>query len=202
VLTRERAARRDSTTRVLLRQHGFVAGAGPLDSAARSVADSIRASKEAERMTGMPRWMRQRMARGIRHVLRDGKTFGSDYKEQLPRLLFVLMPVFALLLALAYRSRKRRYPVHLIVALHLHAFVFAVLVLDETRAVFPWSPVRTGLKLVTALWLVAYVPLALRRVYGGRRRYAVARAALLAVGYSVVGLAAFSVLAFALLLAY
>ncbi len=199
----ERIVRRDSASRVLLERHGITTVApGALDAATRSAADSLRAFEQAEQMTAAPAWVRHRLALGIQHVMRDKKNFGSDYTAQVPRLLFVLMPAFGLLLALAYRSRKWRYPAHLIVALHLHAFVFAVLTIDEVRSLIPWPPLRTGLKIVTAMWLVGYVPLALRRVYGGRLRYAIARTLVLGGAYSLVGLLAFSILAFALLLAY
>ena len=40
------------------------------------------------------------------------------------RTLFVLVPVFALLLTLAYRNRRRHYPQFLYFALHFHAAVF------------------------------------------------------------------------------
>jgi hypothetical protein len=146
--------------------------------------------------------MRARLVHGITGVQRDKRGFGRNYTSQLPKLMFVLMPVSALLLALAYRSRRRRYPVHLIVALHLHAFVFALLALDQVRALIHWTPLAFALKAATVLWACAYLPLALRRVYGGRLRFAVLRTGVVLGEYAFVGAAAVTVLAFVLLLTY
>ncbi len=47
----------------------------------------------------------------------------------LPQTLFVLMPLFAVLLKITYIFKWRLYMEHLIVALHSHAFVFQSLLL-------------------------------------------------------------------------
>ena len=47
----------------------------------------------------------------------------------LPPTMFVLIPVFAILLKLFYVFRRRLYVEHLIVALHSHAFMFLSLLL-------------------------------------------------------------------------
>ncbi len=54
----------------------------------------------------------------------------------------------------------------------------------------------------TGLWMLAYLPLALREVYGGRLRDAIARSALLADEYVFVGLSAFMVMLLLLVLTY
>ena len=43
----------------------------------------------------------------------------------LPRVMFVLLPLFAWLVALAYRRVDRNYLHHLIFAVHVHAAWFA-----------------------------------------------------------------------------
>ena len=47
----------------------------------------------------------------------------------LPQVLFVLMPLFALLLKIVYVFKRRLYMEHVIVALHSHAFIFLSLFL-------------------------------------------------------------------------
>jgi hypothetical protein len=198
----DRARRSDSVSRATLRRHGATLSDAPLDSTLQATADSLRAADQTERYTAFPGWLRHRLARGVFHVMRDKKNFTTDIKQQTPRMMFVLMPAFALLLALTYRSRHKRYPAHLIVSLHLHAFAFAMLTLAELRQVVPWGPVRTALGWGIALWMVAYVPRALRGVYGGRLSWAIARSAFLAFAYSVVGLAAFLAMAVFLVALY
>jgi hypothetical protein len=75
--------------------------------------------------------------------------------------LFALMPVFALLLKLLYLGTGRRYGAHLLFALHANAFAFATLSL---QMILPsgWGFVHFAL----FAWMVAYLPLAMHRVYG------------------------------------
>lgn len=47
--------------------------------------------------------------------------------QRAPAVMFVLLPVFALLLQLVYLRQGRRYVEHLIIALHSHSFVFLAL---------------------------------------------------------------------------
>ena len=81
-----------------------------------------------------------------------------------PYAIFALMPVFAALLKLLYLGSGRRYGEHLLFALHTNAFAFLVLSL---LLVLPdWLPlVGFGL----GVWLVFYLPTAMRKVYGGGR---------------------------------
>lgn len=79
-----------------------------------------------------------------------------------PYALFALMPVFALLLKLLYLGSGRRYGAHLLFALHANAFAFAMMAL---QMVIPSS--LNFVHAVLAIWMIAYLPLALRRVYGG-----------------------------------
>jgi hypothetical protein len=157
---------------------------------------------QVQKLSALPPWVQHRLARGAHHVRRDNKNFSDEVTAQIPRLMFVLMPVFALLLAMAYRSRRKRYPTHLIVSLHLHAFLFAVLALNQLCTMLPWPGARSGLKLVVLVWILAYLPLALQRVYGGRRRYAALRAGMLGMEYSLVGSLSFALLGLILVLSY
>ena len=79
-----------------------------------------------------------------------------------PYALFALMPVFALLLKLLYLGTGRRYGMHLLFALHANAFAFAMLAL---QIALPSS--LDALHAALLFWMVAYLPLAMRRVYGG-----------------------------------
>ena len=56
----------------------------------------------------------------------DPQVISAVFLRQLPRVLFVLLPVFALLLKLIYIRRKRFYIEHLVFALHTHALIFLI----------------------------------------------------------------------------
>lgn len=78
-----------------------------------------------------------------------------------PLAMFFLLPLFAGLLQLAYLRHHLRYGVHLLFALHYHAFVFLDLLLLQV----PWPGiVATVLRFAIPVYLV----MALRRVYGGK----------------------------------
>jgi hypothetical protein len=81
-----------------------------------------------------------------------------------PYAIFALMPVFAALLKLLYLGSGRRYGEHLLFALHTNAFAFLVLSL---WLLLPDFIPLVGFGLV--LWLVFYLPTAMRKVYGGAR---------------------------------
>lgn len=83
----------------------------------------------------------------------------------MPRMLFLLIPMYAGILMLFYR--RRHYPEHLYFAIHLHAFVFIALLLSGLAKFAPAAVVSAIVSPVVALWIVGYSVLAMRRVYGG-----------------------------------
>jgi len=62
------------------------------------------------------------MAPLLRSAAMDPRGLRARFLDRLPRVLFVLVPVFAGIVALFYR--RRRFPQHLVFALHLHAAFF------------------------------------------------------------------------------
>jgi hypothetical protein len=107
----------------------------------------------------------------------------------LPRVMFVLVPGFAALLALVFRRPRRMFAEHFVFALHFHAATFllacANFVLVSPQAGIPaaLAPVARGAAQLLGVGGVVYLFLALRTVYGrGRAATALSMAALLA-GY-------------------
>jgi hypothetical protein len=78
--------------------------------------------------------------------------------ESAPTVMFLLLPVFALLLKLLYFRSSRFYVEHFVFALHYHAFAF---VLYTVIIVVP-EVLRPELLLI---WLYLYLPIAMKRVY-------------------------------------
>ncbi|WP_218079932.1 DUF3667 domain-containing protein [Anthocerotibacter panamensis] len=58
------------------------------------------------------------------------KKLASDFTGNLPQAMFLLLPLFALLLKLLYRRAKHLYVEHLTFSLHFHSFVFILLSLS------------------------------------------------------------------------
>jgi hypothetical protein len=108
----------------------------------------------------------------------------------IPKAMFVLVPLFAGLVALVLRSRRRRYPQHLAFALHMHAFVFLVLTVALVGRLATATAVQALFPLLGFAAIATYSILALRQVYGGSVGGTVARASMIAASYFVVFLAA------------
>lgn len=92
----------------------------------------------------------------------------------LPQTLFVLMPLFALLLKIAYIFKRRLYMEHLMVALHSHAFIFlSLLLIVIVHQLAGWTAVHAApivpvlYVLLAALWtwLIVYLFLMAKNVY-------------------------------------
>ncbi|HET7664480.1 MAG TPA: DUF3667 domain-containing protein [Rhodanobacteraceae bacterium] len=91
-----------------------------------------------------------------------------------PTVLFVLLPIFALMLKVFFIFKRRLYMEHLIVAMHSHAFlmlsILALVVVGVARAwLVPLAGwLGTPLSLLNAaiwIWMVVYLFLMQKRVY-------------------------------------
>lgn len=92
----------------------------------------------------------------------------------LPQTMFLMMPLFALLLKLVYVFKRRLYMEHLIVALHSHAFLFLTLLLAvvvallkawvEPHAAWADYPLR-WIEWGLALWAPVYLLWMQKRIY-------------------------------------
>ena len=85
-------------------------------------------------------------------------------REWVPRVMFFLVPAAVLILALLWRRRWFSEPV--VLALHLHAFAFAVFTAVLVLKLLPWKGPGSVLEPVLHLSLPVYLALSLRRVYG------------------------------------
>jgi hypothetical protein len=115
--------------------------------------------------------------------------FSEHLLHRLPYAVFVLMPVFAAMCALLYRRRRQHYGMHLLFTVHLHALIFAVFLvclIPGLSAYAAWA----------ALVILAYLIVALKRVYGGRWWPQIVRGVMLGVSYGVVSGIALAVVTF------
>ena len=88
---------------------------------------------------------------------------------QMPKVFFVLLPIYAFLLYLFFHRQRKYYVEHFVFALHLHSFAFLALLpaplLD--LPVLPAAAAQAGdiISGPLALLVFAYVLIALKRVY-------------------------------------
>jgi hypothetical protein len=121
------------------------------------------------------------MAANMRNA-KDGGEQGVAARERivagifavLPQTMFLVMPLFALLLKISYVFKRRLYMEHLIVALHSHAFLFLALLLGVLLGMLRGWLVPHGawmgapltvLIWAIAIWMPVYLLLMQKRVY-------------------------------------
>ena len=100
----------------------------------------------------------------------------------LPRVMFVLVPFVAWLVARTRRRSARRYPAHLVFTLHLYAAAFGARAVTATLGAVGPSALAEGLALLTAIYVAGYTYLALRRAYGISRGLAVRDTVIVTLG--------------------
>jgi hypothetical protein len=106
---------------------------------------------------------------------KDGNLLKDAFLSVVPQTLFLLLPVFALLLKVLYLFKRRLYMEHLVVALHSHAFLCLVLLLQSllslldgavaapdgfVSGMFGWVEVALW------IWAPVYLLWMQKRVYG------------------------------------
>lgn len=123
-------------------------------------------------------WLNAQIGRTKKNIARireDKDLFKDALLGAVPSTLFVLLPVFALMLKVFYLFKRRLYMEHLIVALHSHAFLcLALLLMFVTMALQRWlAPqdgfLRASFSLIEAalwIWMPVYLLLMQKRVYG------------------------------------
>ncbi len=81
-----------------------------------------------ERNPQIPKLAR-RLIVGFQHAVTDPQAFNASLNVWLPRMMFILVPVFALVLRLFYWRRGWFLAHHIFFALHFHSYVFVLLTL-------------------------------------------------------------------------
>lgn len=146
-------------------------------------------------------WLNRQVGRAEKNVQRlqeDPDLFKDALLGAVPATLFVLLPLFALMLKFAYVFKRRLYMEHLIVALHSHAFLcLAILLVFVTMALKAWLAPADGfgrmvfgfVEAALWIWMPLYLLLMQKRVYGQGWPMTLLK-------YSVVGFCYFILLTF------
>lgn len=132
--------------------------AGPADTRGPVTSVQIDQSKEMGRM------LAKKLSSG--ELTLSG--FTAELEHRAPTLLFLGVPVFALLLKVAYFRSRRYYIEHLIFSLHLHTWVFLAWMVShgwlELASLGPaWFTSVLGYAVV--FWMVWYFVCSFRTVY-------------------------------------
>lgn len=122
-------------------------------------------------------WLNRQVTRGqdnIDRLKQDPAAFKNAVLGAVPTTLFVLVPIFALMLKLAYVFKRRLYMEHLVMALHSHAFLcLDLLLVLLVRALAHWlAPGESALASLFGwteglllAWMPIYLLIMQKRVY-------------------------------------
>jgi hypothetical protein len=152
---------------------------------------TLQENKEGESLEALDRMARSQkpfdraFGAHMGNALRHGSELGRALKENVPRTMFVLVPLFAALAAVVFRNRRMHYPQHLTFALHAHAFLFLALIPTLLPRVTTNAVVNSIAVAGSFLAIAVYMVLAVRHVYGGSLGGAVVRTGALAGIYFV-----------------
>ncbi|HTY51299.1 MAG TPA: DUF3667 domain-containing protein [Steroidobacteraceae bacterium] len=134
----------------------------------------------------------------LRVAADNSKSLGREFRELLPKMMFVFLPFMALVMLPLYRHPRRYYVEHLVFYLHLHAAVFLAFLLDVlyARATGLFPALTAGvswLGTVVGLYVIWYVYAAMRRYYGQGRGRTLAKCVVIGLAYGVFLVIAMSI---------
>jgi hypothetical protein len=135
----------------------------PAEARAKLEQDRLRAEQKSSR-SGTGAWIVSRVFRSVEALESDPAAINRPLTEWIPRVLFFLLPLFALLLAAYYwRQRKQFYFVdHLVFSLNMHSFVFVAILIAVGAA----RLISGGIAAWLAIAAVAlYLLLSMKRFY-------------------------------------
>ena len=119
----------------------------------------------------------------------DARLWNDFFHDYLPKVFFLLLPLFAAILMLMYRRQKLGYVFHLIVSLHFHAFAFFILsiylLLSKLIAFLGFSNMNLFFLSAWAIWILLYFLIGLKHIYSLSWRATIFRFLLLLVFYGV-----------------
>jgi len=157
-----------------------VAGAGPVGHLRRPVvavpAASIAAAAAAARGNGFIQIDdddlkddHSRFSQALMAVKKNPDEFKKRLMQNLPKMMFVLMPLIALFLKLFYIRSKRYLTEHFVFTLHFHCMVFVVLLLvmlcGSLAHHFVWAMALKSAATLAWWYIAIYLFLALRFFY-------------------------------------
>lgn len=122
--------------------------------------------------------------KGIKRLNEDPSEYKRIYSASIAKALFLLMPIFALILSLLYWRHKRRYPQYLYFSIHYHAALFAGLIVVIGVDFFYDDAMMWWM-----FWAWLYLFLSLKRIWNDSTKRAIQRTCLTLVLYgSIYGL--------------
>lgn len=94
---------------------------------------------------------------------RFGEDFGQAFLENFSKVLFYLLPIFALLLRVLYVRRDFYYSEHLVFSIYYYNFFYLAATIFLIASYIPYIGWLINTAIV--LWMLAYLPIAMKKMY-------------------------------------
>jgi len=110
----------------------------------------------------------------------------EGFRHNFPKMMFLLLPLFAWFLKIAFRKNHKYYVEHLIYSFHLHCFVFLFLtfiMLIQLLLPDSWYPVSDILQLFSTVAIIWYVYRSLRTIYQRSRFRTITKMISISIAY-------------------
>jgi hypothetical protein len=168
-------------------RHGY----GPMAGARPGESPQQRADREcpsANYQGPGQSWIAPRVQRACRLIVLDnGRSITAAFLHNVPRALFLFLPLLAAAMMLMYWWPRHYYVEHLLLFVHNHAFVFVLLLLASALMALLPEAAASWLRFGVFLWIVWYMFRSMRVVYGQSRKLTSAKLVALALFYFVSG---------------
>ncbi len=137
-----------------------------------------------------------RLRQACRKIWSDTPSFGRALVQNVPKMMFIFLPLIAVVMYVLYIGSGRYYVEHLLFVVHYHAFFFlgglVILILERSGGLAPgtayekWATAAGGfLTAAFAIYAPIYLYLAMRRVYGQGRIVTFLKYSTLGIAYLV-----------------
>jgi len=127
----------------------------------------------------------------LESAVNDPEAFRARVIKILPRVFFGLLPVFAGIVWLFYRSM--RFPAALVFAVHLHAFAFLTGAISEAAKFTGSSAVSLAVGVIVLVVVSIYALRAQHAVFGGTWPETVAKATAIGLLYMIAAMPAYAI---------
>ena len=122
----------------------------------------------------------------VRLVVDNGRSLVEAYMHNVPRALFIFMPLLAGVMMLLYWRPRHYYVEHLLLFVHNHAFLFLLLLLSGLVSAL-LKPLAGWIWAAATLYTAWYAYRSMRVVYGQGRAVTLGKLVLLSFFYLVSG---------------
>ena len=121
---------------------------------------------------GMPQWMQRILANVVVDAVHSPQLLLNEFLDNLPLMMVVLLPWYAILLMVFFGRHGMRFIHHLVFAIHVHSFSFIVLTIvlltpgsDRPGSELPWYQDWDVFNRLVIVLLMIHTYFAFRRFY-------------------------------------